>query len=358
MRNKKVKNIFKFLCVIFLTSHLSPLTSNFAAYAAMPSSTNYKLQDFTFGSGGADNATSTNYKLHGVAGEVEFGQSSSTNYKAGLGLTFMEMANLPPAPTFTNPDNYYNKLKIVIATGSNPSDAQFAIAISPDNFSTITKYVQADTTIGNSPVWQTYTAWGGASGTTIIGLTPGTTYTAKVAARQGNFTQSGYGPTAQVATITPTLSMTLSPNTVNIGQLTPGSVVTSGTQVTTTLTTNGTGGAAVYVYGTNGGLLSSSVNYTITAVSSDLSGASEGYGLRAVSTTESSGGPMQKVSPYNGSGDNVGVVDTNKRPLFDSSGQPVTSGQGIFELKAKASSLTKAASDYADVITVIASATF
>ncbi len=318
---------------------LAPQTAD----ASQPSSTNYTLQNYTFGSGGVTNGSSTNFGLFGTAGEVEFGKPSSTNFKVGSGLIYLQTSNLPPAPTFTNPSSYYNKLKI---------------AISPDNFVSTTKYVQADATLGNAPIWQTYTNWGGATGTTIIGLAPNTTYTVKVAAKQASFTQTGYGPTAQAATIAPTLSFSLSTNSVNIGTLNPGTVVTGGTQVTTTITTNSTGGGIVYAYGTNGGLLSSTANYTISAVSSDLTGATEGYGLRGVSTAQSSGGPMQIISPYNGAGNNVGILNTTKRPLFDSTSQPVTSGQGTFELKAKAGNTTKAGNDYADILTIIASATF
>lgn len=360
MNVSKYKSIYKYinLCIIFsLYSCLFSLAIT-SVSAQMPASSNYGLQEFSFGSGGIQDATSTNFGLNALAGEIAGGQLSSSNFKVGSGLSFMQQAPLPPAPTFTNPDGFYNKLHLIVLTSDNASDSQYAIAVSPDSFASITKYVQADTTLGDSPFWQTYTNWGGASGATLIGLAPGTTYTAKVAARQGNFSQTDFGPTAQAATNNSSLSMSLTPNSVNIGQLTPGTVVTSGTQVTATLTTNGTGGASVYVYGTNNGLLSSSANYTISAVSSDLSGATEGYGLRAVSTTQTSGGPMQKVAPYNGIGDTVGVVDTTKRPLFDTSDQPVISGQGVFEIKAKASSLTKAANDYTDVITVIASATF
>ncbi len=324
----------------------------------MPTSTNYKLQEFSFGSGGTKNSTSTNFGLNGILGQVESGQLSSTNFKAGTGLTFMQTSTVPPAPTISNPSSYYNKLQIVLATGNNSIDAQYAIAISPDNFASTTKYVQADATLGTTPTFQTYAAWGSATGTTIIGLNPNTTYTAKIKARQGSFTESGFGPTAQAATIGSTLSFSLSTNAINIGQLTPGTVVTGGTQVTSTISTNGTAGGIIYVFGSNAGLKSNSVNYTINAVSSDLSSTAEGYGLRAVSTTQSSGGPMEAISPYNGLSNNVGILDTSKRPLFDSTSQPVTSGQGIFELKAKASATTKAATDYADVITVIASATF
>ena len=99
---------------------------------AGPVSTNYELKDYTFGGGGTAKSDSTNYSIFGVAGETEFGKPGSTSYKAGAGLVYTMMANLPPAPAFTNPASYYNKLKIVINSGSNPSDAKFAIAISTD----------------------------------------------------------------------------------------------------------------------------------------------------------------------------------------------------------------------------------
>jgi len=69
---------------------------------------------------------------------------------------------------------------------------------------------------------------------------------------------------------------------------------------------------------------------------SDLGSASQGYGLIDNTVSQTSGGPMQKLSPYNGAADNVGLLDTTKRTIFDSSSQPVTNGQGVFNLKAKA----------------------
>jgi len=257
----------------------------------------------------------------------------------------------------TNPANYYNKLNITLNTGGNPTDAKFAIAISPDAFASTTYYIQADDTLGSSPVWQTNTVWG-ASGFTIVGLLPGTTYSVKVSAIQGNFSQSPYGPTAALATSNSTFSYSLSPNSVNIGQLVPGTIVTSGTTVTANVSTNGTGGAIIYVYDSNSGLLSNSTSYTINSGSQDLSVVSEGYGITGTGVSQSTGGPMEILSPYNGGSTVVGGVSASKAILFDSSNQPVSSGQGTFVLKAKAGMTAKAATDYADLITVIASATF
>src|SRR5258706_2637348 len=104
MKDKKsrLKNVVFFVSFVAISSlFIKPFV-----YAALPSSTNYKLNDYSFGSGGATNSSSTNFKVNGVAGEVEFGRPSSINFKEGSGLTFMQTSNVPPAPTITNPSNY------------------------------------------------------------------------------------------------------------------------------------------------------------------------------------------------------------------------------------------------------------
>lgn len=284
------------------------------------------------------------------------------------------MANVPPAPVISNPANYYNKLKIVINEGGNASDTVYAVAISTDNFVSDTKYVQDDNTV--SPTlgpedWRTYSGvggWGGASGVIIAGLTPNTTYTVKTAAKKGSFTESGYGPTAQASTILPTLTFdidvsavdeeTSAPYTLNIGNLTPATVVTSNTKIWVDFSTNANSGGAVYVYGANGGLVSTTAGSSINSGSTDLTGAMTGYGIRSNSVSQTSGGPMQSVAPYNGAGNNVGILDVNKRIIYDSSNMPISGGRAAFELKAKSSDTTPSATDYSDVITIIASGSF
>lgn len=338
---------------------------------AGPTSTNYELKDFAFGGGGTTTAGSTNFSLFGLLGETSGARQSSTNYKIGSGLTYTVQANVPPAPSLTNPANYYNKLQIVLATGGNPTDATFAIAISSDNFATDTRYIQNDNSVGSAlgpEDWQTYSGWGGASGVLLTGLVPNTTYTVKVAAKRGNFTETAFGPTGQAATVassltfdidvSPTDSETSPPFTVALGALTAGSVTTSNDRVWVDVDTNGTAGATVYVYGSNNGLRSTAANYTITAASANLVSASEGYGARGVSVAQTSGGPMAILSPYNGSGDTVGTLDGTKRVIFDSSGTMVTAGRASFHLKAKSSSVTRAGGDYGDTLTLIASAAF
>jgi hypothetical protein len=276
------------------------------------------------------------------------------------------IASVPAAPTFTNPSNYYNKLLIKINPIIDPSDFQYAVAISSDNFATDTEYIQADNTIGTNfsiLSFRTFSGWGGTSGTTIIGLQQNTTYTVKVKARQGYYTESPWGPTAQAATINSTFSFSVASNNANpqlvaIGQINPATVVTSSDKVTATVSTNGTNGAIVYLYDANTGLSSNATGHTITSATNDLGSVSEGYGARATTVTQSSGGPMESLSPYNGSGNNVGVINANKQPIFDSTNQPIISGQGTFELRVKAANTTPASADYGDTLTVIAAGAF
>lgn len=349
------------------------LPATVSAQAVPPASNNYKLYDYGFGAGGTATSSSSNYSLFGTVGQVDQGSPSSTNYFIGAGLEYTLQASTPAAPTFVNPSNWYNKLKLTVNRGgADPQDTTYAIRIASGsgNF----QYVQSDNTVGNDldlEDWQSYTAWGGTSGFNIIGLYPGTAYTVQVAAKQGQFyTQFMWSPAANASTSNPTLSFdidiaptdqsTSPPYTLNLGQLTPGSVTTATDKVWVSISTNATNGGLIYILGTNTGLLSNTASHTITAVSNDLAnvGVTEGYGARNNSVTQTSGGPMAPIAPYDGAGDNVGILDTAKRTIYDSSGAPVTDGRVSFLLKAKASNTTPSANDYSDIITILATGSF
>lgn len=347
----------------------SLVTTCFTFLFALPASTNYQLKDFGYGGGGVANGISTNYAIEGIAGEQSENQLQGTTYDIGPGLQFTNQANVPPAPTFINPSNYYNKLKLTLATGGNPSDTLFAIAISTDGFTT-TNYVQDDHTVGATlglEDYQTYSAWGGASGFTIIGLAPSTTYTVKVKAWQGKFTETGYGPTASAATVGASLTFDIDvsaidtetgpPYTIAFGNLLPGTVTDSPEKIWVDFDTNGESGGRVYVYGSNAGLASARAAYTIATVTGNLTSLTEGYGAQGSSATQGSGGPLAITSTYNLSSNNVAVTDTAIREIFTTN-SPVGSGRGSFLLKAKSSAVTPAASDYTETLTVIASASF
>lgn len=363
---KHIAFFLPFLITLFFTTYQ-------ATFAQNPSSSNYELDSFEFGAGGSDGqgSSSTSYTLFGTLGEVNTASAASANFRSGNGLIYTLQAHVPGAPTFENEANDYNKLHITIDNGNNPTDAEFAIQVSTDNFSSDIRYVQDDNTLDTvlgSEDWQTYTSWGGAAGEDIIGLDPGTTYQARVAARQGDFTQFHWSPIANASTSNSTLSFdidiassdqeTAPPYTIDFGSVTIDSVTTASDKVWIDIDTNANNGGYVYIYGENSGLLSSNTAYTISSVTGDLTGVNEGFGIRSDTATQTTGGPLTAQSPYNVAGDNVGTVDTIIREVYSSSASPITAGRASFLLKLKTSPTTPAANDYTDTLTIIASATF
>ena len=192
---------------------------------ALPASTNYKLNDFGFGSGGVANDASTNYRLFGISGQ--------TGASDKFGLIPTQNVAVPPAPTLSNASGFYNKLDITINTAGNSTDTVYAVAISDDDFVT-TKYIKSDYFMGTTLVlsdYLTYAQWGGATGTSIYGLRPQTTYKVKAKAMQGKFSESGWGP---VSTGQATGSLSIS---LTIGGVSSGTTIEDAiTDVTTTPT--------------------------------------------------------------------------------------------------------------------------
>ena len=333
-------------------------------FAVVPTSTNYTLKNYDVGTGGGGTSSSTNYGLDSEVGGQGGGEMSSTNYSTASGEIVTQNANVPLAPALTNPSSEYNRLQLIIDESGNPSDTTFAIAISSDNFVT-TQYVKSDNSIGSSLTltdYQTYTAWGGASGFWITGLTSSTTYKVKVKAMQGNFTETEYGPeTAGVATVLPSLSFGVATNppagppySVSFTGLTAGTVHNAAADVVLTLGTNSMNGGEIYIADSNAGLTSSSASFTISSATADLAIASSGYGAIITSTGQTSGGPMTSLAPFNGAGDNVGGLTTSLQKLASTSG-PITGGSANLRLKAKATGTVPAATDYSDLLTLIAS---
>lgn len=336
-------------------------------FAALPSTSNYELRDYGFGSGGGTTGTS-NYQLEGIAGEQSGQDTASTNYGLGPGLLETQQANVPSL-ALSNPNNSYSALRVIVTPAGNPSDALFMIAISSDSFAT-TQYVQNDGTVGASlgiEDYQTYAAWGGATGSNIIGLNPDTTYQVKARAMTGEFTETGYGPTSSAATANVTLTFDIDvaaidtesspPYAIEFGDLLPGTVTNSPSKIWLDLETNANSGARVFILSANAGLLSARTGYSIASVSGNLSSLSEGFGARGDSATQGSGGPLSLQSPYDGTLDNVGIIDASYRTLLASS-TPLTSGRSSVLLKAKATAQTPASTDYADLYTLVAAGSF
>ncbi|HEX7963067.1 MAG TPA: hypothetical protein VF466_00605 [Candidatus Saccharimonadales bacterium] len=332
--------------------------------AAVPSSANYTLNSYEVGTG-AGNGSSANYGLRGSVGGRD-GVLASATYGLPAGVSASTTAPVPQAPTFTNQNSNYNRLHLTLNSSGFASDTKFLIAISSDNFTT-TNYVQLDDTIGTSVSisnYQTYTAWGGASGFDIVGLSQSTTYKVKIAALQGAATGSAFGPTASASTQAPSVTFALQtsltptpPFTVAFTSLPPGSVTAGNATVTATVTTNAASGGGMVVNDQNGGLTSSSQSFTLASATADLGVATSGYGARVSGTSQTTGGPINAASPFNGSGNNVGGLTTS-RQTFAGWSSPITAGSATLSLAAKSTTLTPAASDYADVITISLSLVF
>ena len=336
-------------------------------FAANPSSTNFELNSYGFGTGGTQDSSSTNYRANGTLGEVA-GDSSSTNYNVGTGETRTKEANVPLV-TITNDGGWYNKLRVVIGPENNPSDAKFAIAISTDNFAT-TQYVKSDFTVGATLTqadYLTYAGWGSTTGVIVRGLTNGAVYTVKARGYRGAFTESRYGPPTSAATADPQLifdidvsatdTSTTPPYQIDFGNLLPGSVQNASKRVWVSLDTNAESGAKIYLSGQNGGLRSSTTAHTITSATGDLGLLLEGFGAQGASATQVADGPLALSSPYDGTGQNTGITDAVIRDIF-STPSPVTGGRGSLILKAKTRTQTPAAADYTEILTALATGSF
>lgn len=335
--------------------------------AALPASGNFQLNSYGFGTGGTAGTSSSNYSINGIAGDMA-GSASSSNFKIGGGETFAKQADAPTV-AIANSSLWYNKLLLTIGPEGNPADALYAVAISTDSFAT-TQYVKSDLTVGSSLVladYQTYAAFGSASGVLIRGLKSGTVYTVKAKAYRGRYTESGYGPTANVATANPQLSfdinvsaantVTSPPYVANFGNLLPSSVINTPLPIWVNFASNAESGGNVYLTGRNAGLRSTTSAYTIASQSGDISALSEGFGAQVASVSQSSGGPLSASAPYNGAGSMVGIADTVFRTIIKATA-PVVGGQGSITLKAKSQAITPSSSDYSELLTLVAAASF
>ena len=332
---------------------------------AAPSSTNYTLRAYDFGNGGGT-TSSTSYGLNAITNGQPGNTVTSTSYIAQPGLASTVNANVPPAPTFSNLANNYDRLHLTIATGGNPTTTKYLIAISSDNFVT-TQYVKSDNTIGSTVSianYQTFALWGGASGFDILGLSPSTTYKVKLKALNGNFSESAYGPTATAATVNPMLSFAVTttltstpPFTASFTNLPPGSVFAANADPQLALTTNAVFGGIVYVHDLHAGLQSTSGSYTLASATADLAAAAKGYGAQVISATQVSGGPLTARSPYDGSLDSVGGLSTNLQPIL-ATNAPIASGSATVRLKAKTDVTVPSAADYTDTVTFTAAMLF
>lgn len=162
------------------------------------------------------------------------------------------------------------------------------------------------------------------------------------------------------ASVPATFSFTLSGNTDALGSLSTSSVTSSPTPRTVTVGTNANSGFTTWIKDSNAGLTSATASDTIDTVAGSCTAYSSGnefYGLDADETTD----PQTNASidaKYDCSGSStVGNYSTSFLPL--ASGTGPTSGYVLtLNNRAAASTINKAATDYADTITVTGAGNF
>ncbi|GGP06566.1 hypothetical protein GCM10010992_27080 [Cloacibacterium rupense] len=128
--------------------------------------------------------------LTGLSANTQYFYRAYATNSAGTGYgtesNFYTLANVPTAPSVTNPTP--NTLDVTVGSGdSNPSTTQYAIRQKSSGL-----YVQADGTLGATAVWQTASAWGTK---TVTGLASSTNYNFDVKARNNDTTpvETGFG---------------------------------------------------------------------------------------------------------------------------------------------------------------------
>jgi len=332
--------------ILFFALLISSFFNLQSAYANLPASSNYQLQDYSFGAGGTTNSQSSSYGLNGVAGEVEFGQPASTNFKAGSGLTYMLTVNVPGAPTLSTPNTNYDRILFVINTSSNPSDTTYALQISTSSdFSTGVNYIKSDGTIGTTLAttdFQTYTAWGGASGTYVTGLTSGTTYYIRAKAKQGDYTETAWGPAASIATQYPALTFTINNPAITFNNLNGGNSYTDSSQ-SDTLTTTSNSINGYIVYGRETQTLTSSEGHTISDYGSPNSAPTSwsgiGFGYTTNDTTLSGTGGANR---FNNGTNYAGFGTSAPGDPVDDGSIPVTNDTVTVSYRVTATSSTPA----------------
>jgi RHS repeat-associated protein len=109
----------------------------------------------------------------------------------GTVASFYTLAATPAAPVVNSPSG--TSLHVSIGSDTNSSATTYAI-----QETTTTDYVQSDGSLGASAVYQTAAAWGTK---TVIGLSPTTTYTFQVVAKNGDNISTSAGPTASGTTL-------------------------------------------------------------------------------------------------------------------------------------------------------------
>ncbi|HSX00219.1 MAG TPA: hypothetical protein VLH38_04250, partial [Patescibacteria group bacterium] len=162
------------------------------------------------------------------------------------------------------------------------------------------------------------------------------------------------------ASVPQAFTYALSATSDALGALTSGSVTSSPTPRTLTINTNASTGWVAWAQDSSTGLHSNAGSYTVPSTTpganSTISGSTEGYNMGVTSTQTSGSGTIAVAAPFvGGTSGKGGGLDTTLRSIASSTG---TANNAVLTLtnNATISSLTAAATDYSDTITLPAAA--
>ena len=162
------------------------------------------------------------------------------------------------------------------------------------------------------------------------------------------------------ATVSETVSCAASTTTTAFGTLTTSAVSTSTPDVTITMSCNYASGCTLKVQddgnATNPGLYSTTVAYLIGSAdaayadTATLAAGTEGYGIQGSTNANGSGGTLTIATRYNQTGNAVGGFEITDQSI-SSSTEPIANRETVVKHKAAISGLTKAATNYSDILT-------
>ncbi|MCA9381195.1 hypothetical protein KC678_02930 [Candidatus Dojkabacteria bacterium] len=401
-------------------------------FAQSLNSSNYTLQSPNLtGSSGIVDSGSTNYSTVFVAGDpTADSRLESTSYSTGVGFPNGIYANVPLVKCFeTNTDDSvggatdtsceaysltsavggadtiagdgmqgicgtpgcYDRAKIEIDAQNNPIDTLYLVSITDGD--TATEYfLQSDNTLSTGydiNDYQTICQIEGYDPRTgsgcetssdpdwddvlqqynVLNLHAGVTYTVKVKALNGDYTESSYSPTVSATTEYAALvfdididdsggtaTETDAPYNILLGDITD-TTVTATDRIWLDMGTNVFNGFTLEVENTD---LTNGTD-TIPSTTEDLSvdlGADGGYGLKIDTYTEDGLGPIIAASLYDTVGANeVGALSSAPATIFStnttgSNQGPISGGRASVMVKAKAVTSTPPGA-YTDLITFL-----
>lgn len=339
--------------------------------------------------------------LTSFGGNLNDDRFSSPNYSLGIGVVETWLANTPTIKCFetttngsTNCDDAditpngmvqvcggggcFNKARVELTAENNPSDTLYSIQITTDSGWNTWDYVDGSTfyieSESNHDIddYLLESTWEGtASSFNIFGLEPSTTYYVRATALNGDFTESLTGPSVSATSGTTSITFdldiadtagnnaeTAAPYSIDLGQLTVGSIKTGSNLIWFDLNSNASGGSVVLVKDSYTGLYSPSSGYTITSADADLDSVAEGFGLQEYTSSETYLGPLAVATDFGNGGSIVGGIATTAVTIYNTSSNPISGGRGSVFIKTRADSTTPTATDYEDEITLIVVGTY